>query len=96
MKIKKDIKDLRIPYKKVIGTVINSTSISYFLFSKYDRDEKWYYSGEYDTKEECESHMAMHGEPESIEYIVIKGIQLDYEDGIAIYPFVIKEDEKEE
>jgi hypothetical protein len=88
MKIKKDIKDLRIPYKKVIGTVINSTSISYFLFSKYDRDEKWYYSGE--------SHMAMHGEPESIEYIVIKGIQLDYEDGIAIYPFVIKEDEKEE
>jgi len=94
MKKKKDIKDLGIPYKKVIGTVINSTSISYFLFSKYDRDAKWYYYGEYSTKEDCESHMAMHGEPESVEYIVIKGTQLDYEDGVAIFPFVIKEEEE--
>ena len=82
-------------YKIATEKVINSVKLSYFLFSRYERDKEWYYNGEYDTKEKCENDMAIHGEPESMEYIVIKGTQLDYEDGVAVFPFVIKEDENE-
>jgi len=83
---------LGTPYKTVTEKVINSVEPSYFLFSRYERDKEWYYNGEYDTKEECENDMAMHRE---LEYIVIKGTQLNYEEGVAVFPFVIKEDENE-
>ncbi len=68
----------------------------YHVFSRYCSNtdsNDWIYFGDYDTKEFAEKHMEMHGEPEDIEYLVIKGKQLEYEDGVAIYPFVILEEE---
>ena len=76
------------------------TEEKYHVFSRYcdNRDAKisnggWIYFGDYDTKELAEKDMVMTGEPEDIEFMVIKGKQLQYEDGVAIYPFVIMEDE---
>jgi hypothetical protein len=43
------------------------------------------------TPEAAERDMIVTGEPESLEYIVIKGIQLDTEEGIASFPTNIKE-----
>lgn len=69
---------------------------SYFVFGRhcknneYDQSD-WWFHGEFDTKEDAEKDMIVIGEPESIEYKVIKGIQLDTEEGIASYPTNIKE-----
>ena len=65
--------------------------MKYYLFSRRYKNKSWEYFNEFDTKEECESEMEFHGEPEAIEYLVIKGTKLEYEEGVAIYPFVIKE-----
>jgi hypothetical protein len=62
---------------------------SYFVFSKYQSNSTWHFDGEFDTPEEAESEMTMMGEPESIEYMIIKGQQLETEEGIATYPINI-------
>jgi hypothetical protein len=71
----------------------------YHVFSRYGTNRsdnnEWEYFGDYDTKELAEKHMEMQGEPEDIQYMVIKGKQLEYEDGVAIYPFIILEEEEE-
>jgi hypothetical protein len=71
----------------------------YHVFSRYaeNRDDKisnggWIYFGDYDTREDAEKDMVMEGEPSDIEFIVIKGKELKYEEGVAIYPFIILEE----
>lgn len=69
---------------------------AYFVFGKYEGSKNdWYFHGEFETKEDAEADMVMHGEPESIVYIVIRGYQLDTEPGIATYPTnIVGEEEK--
>jgi hypothetical protein len=69
---------------------------SYFVFGRHCKNNEWdhsgwYFHGEYNTPEAAERDMIVTGEPESLEYIVIKGIQLDTEEGIASFPTNIKE-----
>ncbi len=80
---------------KPMKQLLKEEKDKYHVFSKYgtNKNDNWEYFGDYDTKELAEKHMEMHGEPEDIQYIVIKGKQLEYEDGVAIYPFVIVEEE---
>jgi hypothetical protein len=47
--------------------------------------------GDFNTKEECEKEMGFTGEPESVDYMIIRGEELEYEDAPAIYPFKILE-----
>jgi hypothetical protein len=84
MKKKSNLVEVEIPKQKE----------TYFLFSKYPHggDYHWRYFGEYDTREECENDMEQSGEPESIEYKIIRGIELEYEEGIPRFPYVIKGD----
>lgn len=81
--------------KKKIQIVIKEHG-SYFVFGRNCTNNEWdnsgwYFHGEYETKEAAELDMVVTGEPEAIEYKVIKGIQLDTEEGIAAYPTNIKE-----
>lgn len=70
----------------------------YYVFSRYGSGDlidwskpNWYCHGEFDTKEDAESELTQTGEPENITYLVIKGIKLETEKGVATYPTKIKE-----
>lgn len=71
------------------------TESSYFIFGHYGDpgrwSEKWWFVGEYDTKEDAENELKHTGEPEHVTYKVIKGIELRTEPGEPTYPVDIIE-----
>jgi hypothetical protein len=77
--------------KEKYVTPVGQVQLTYHLFYKYPRDDKWIFDNEYDSKEDCEKAMSQTGEPEGIDYKVIKGIELSYDDAPAIYPYWIME-----
>ena len=78
--------------KKEIKHTIKSIGKIY-LFSKYQSDDRWYFEGEFDSIPDAELEMVVTGEPESIVYKVIQGIELETEEGIATYPTnIVKKD----
>lgn len=72
------------PKKEIRHTIKEIGKI--YLFSKYDSDDTWHFDGEFDSIPDAELEMVVTGEPESIVYKVIQGIELDTEEGIATYP----------
>lgn len=78
--------------KKEKPQEIQKEEDSYFLFYKYPHDKAWIFEDEYLTKKECEDSMEQSGEPEGIDYMVIKGKLLKYEDAPARFPYYILED----
>ena len=81
MKKKKDLKP----------TVVDAWK-SYHIFYRRPHDSMWVYQGAFDYKTQAEEAMHQHGEPEGIEYKIIKGVELEYEDAPPIYPYFIKEE----
>ncbi len=69
----------------------NCSSHAYYVFSKHTSDNRWFYHDEFFSKEEVEHELTQYGEPESIEYLVIKGNVVDVDEGVAIYPVVLRE-----
>lgn len=63
----------------------------YFIFSKYPSDDTWHFFGEYKTKKEAEYSMKLTSEFEDVDYMVIKGNILNYEEGVPVLPYIILE-----
>ncbi len=66
----------------------------YYLFQKQSAGSSWHFVGEFETKEDCEYSMDIVGEPIHVEYKIIKGEELNYEEKIPVYSFNIIEEEK--
>jgi len=77
--------------KSKIEKVVAKPETFYYLFYRERNDRGWVLQDCHLLAKECEAAMLHSGEPESIEYMVIKGHALDYEEGPVIFPYYIRE-----